>query len=353
MEVFRSSPIPYSDALQEIAKCHESGNIFPDRHDAYWEEMLLKPVTTYSSKTSLLAELLRKETYDFIHVLGMQEGAYLLRKALEEPNTTTKGAKVIYSLWGNDIYYFWHFPEHREEIIKALPLCDRLHADAERDTHLARQIGYKGEMLPVCSAITSAIGLQNDVTIYAPTIPAPSQRTKILIRGTNIVRGRGVLAIEAFQRLPASLKKKFTLSLINTSPMDMAAAYRVTDCAGITAMTGFSNFDTVLKLLSESRCTVSLNTTDGTPQFFWEAAATHCYPIFSKDTGLGVHFSKENGMPNMILIDPNDIHQITQAIELALTSDALVDTIAPLNQALLHRVQSPERMAELFRETYK
>ena len=55
----------------------------------------------------------------------------------------------------------------------------------------------------------------------------------------------------------------------------------------------------------------------------------------------------------MILIDPNDIHQITQAIELALTSDALVDTIAPLNQALLHRVQSPERMAELFRETYK
>lgn len=351
-DIFRSTPFDYTPTLRSMAVCHETGSIMPADPDFYWVQILLRPVTPYSANPALLAEILRRERYDFIHVLSLQEGAYLLRKALEEPDTTLKGAKVIYSLWGSDLYYFRRIGPHSEDIQKALKLCDRLHADNERDAQLARELGYDKQILPSISAITSADFLQSFVQQHVPPFKPASQRHRVMVRGSRAVFGRGFLAIRAYQKLPLALKKKFQLAIVMPAPIDLAAAYSLTDCAPILAA-GHLPFESMMQLLSESRALVSLNTTDGTPQLYWEAAETHCYPIFSCDTGLGPHVRQHNGAPTLALVDPNDIREIAEAMERALTNDALVDAAGPNNHAILHQVQSKEKMDHLFFETYR
>ena len=351
-DVFRSSPFAYSSDLSFMATCHDNGSPLPSPGNLYWNELFINPVTPWSASPSMLANLLRRESYDFIHVLAMQEGAYLLRKALEEPGVSVKNAKVLFSLWGNDLYYFSRIPGHNEEIRKALPLCDRLHADAERDVELARGMGYAKEILPSISAIASAEILRQIVRNNFSNRSRPTQRKRIIMRGTYPVRGRGFMGLAAYQTLPVSLKKAFQVILLVPDCIDIATAYTLTDCQPVAAMKQWQHPNVVLQIMSESRAVVSLNITDGTPQMYWEAASTGCYPIFSKDTGLASLTQKVGNGSNIALVDPNDVRSIAAALEQILTDDALVDAAAACNEAVLNQTQSRENMATLFNAMY-
>lgn len=55
----------------------------------------------------------------------------------------------IVTNWGSDIYLFGRLREHQKTIAQILDSCDYYSCECTRDIALARELGFKGNVLPV------------------------------------------------------------------------------------------------------------------------------------------------------------------------------------------------------------
>ena len=57
------------------------------------------------------------------------------------------GYPLIYSAWGNDLYYLQHKTKYLEEITNSLGRVNYMFADCDRDFKIAQGHGFRGEYL--------------------------------------------------------------------------------------------------------------------------------------------------------------------------------------------------------------
>jgi len=236
----------------------------------------------------------------------------------------------VHSSWGSDIFYFGQLPEHEGRVREVLAACDYYITDCHRDTRLARQFGFMGDVLGVFP-VAGGYDLERMRRFRQP---APvSSRKVIALKGyhddnVNGFGGRALIALQALHDCADSLAGHEVM-IYSADPSVQIAADHISRITGLrlTVLPHAPHIE-IVRLMGRSRIAIGVGVTDGTPNAMLEAMAMGAFPIQSDTISTAEWITDgENGL----LIPPEDSQAIANAIRRALSDDALVDRAAKIN----------------------
>ena len=231
----------------------------------------------------------------------------------------------IYSSWGSDLYLFGNQSEHCEHIKAVLSQCDYYIADCRRDVDLARQLGFRGQVL----GVFPGVGGFDTTTMRRWMLPGrPSERRVIALKGYQGWAGRALIGLRALQ-LCADVLRSYTVEIYLADSDVQAAASSVSQSTGIPIkIIPQSPQVEIVKLMGRARLAIGLSISDGTPNSMLEAMVMGTFPTQSDTVSTAEWITHgENGF----LVPPEDVEVVAAAIRRALTDDALVDHAAESN----------------------
>lgn len=236
-----------------------------------------------------------------------------------------KAIKWVFSAWGNDLYYLQNDEKHKKDIIKVLPHIHYMFADCERDYHVAKKFGFKGDYLG-----TYPTGGGYDLEFYKAFKKPKSDRNTILIKGYQHEFGRCNTVLEALN----SIKKE----LVEYKIVVYADNQLVKDKSKELGLDSWSNFnlkgwithDKLLELKGETLIYVGNSISDGMPNTLLEAIIMEAFPIQSNPGGATEEII-ENGVNGLIIEDAEDPKLIASILLKALKNNKLIDSAVDYN----------------------
>jgi len=283
----------------------------------------------HPSTPNELARLINRIKPDIVHSLETQKNGYFTFEALQY--LKINHPIWIHSIWGSDIYLFERLPQHRVKVQTLLKICDILHCECERDVRLARAAGFSGNFFPIVQ-MTGGFNMVKINSLY--TSIQPSRRRLILVNGYQGLIGRALFALRAIKEC-ATLLKDSTIGIYsaNEDIRNIAELQKQETGINIIAYNRLTH-DEMLTRFASARIYLSCSISDGVPNSMLEAMVMGAFPIQSYTSAADEWISHlENGM----LVDPEDVKNITEALMRALTDDKLVDEAAQYNRKLIER----------------
>lgn len=276
-----------------------------------------------ASPAERLARLVRKLQPDLVHALEMQYAGYLV---LEAKKLLGAGFPPwAMSIWGSDLALYSRTAEHRPRIQQVLAACDYFGCECERDVHLARQLGFNGQVLPRLPMF-GGLNLAAAEALRSPGVP--SARRLIALKGYQGWAGRALVALRALA-LCAGALSGYRLAIYLANPdVALAAQLLAADTGLEVQIVPPSSHAEILRLHGQARLSIGLSLTDGLPASLVEAMWMGSFPIQS-NTGCAQDWI-EDGHTGL-LVPPEDPQEVAAAIRRGVSADALVDQAAPLN----------------------
>ncbi len=273
-----------------------------------------------------LKRLIQKLKPDIIHTMEFQHAGYLTMRA--KCLIGTWFPKWIATNWGSDIYLFGRLREHIPKIKEILDNCDYYSCECCRDVVLAKDMGFKGKILPVIPN-TGGFDIEKIAAFKEPGLT--SQRRLILLKGYQHWAGRALVGLRALERCDDMLKG-YTVVVYNVFGDDVRVACELfTNSTGIPVKV-FSPFELshedMLKQHGHARISIGVSISDAISTSLLEGMVMGSFPIQSWTACANEWI--EDGKTG-ILIPPDDPDVIEKAIRRALTDDDLVDRAAEEN----------------------
>jgi glycosyltransferase involved in cell wall biosynthesis len=214
------------------------------------------------------------------------------------------------------------FENHASKIADMLSQLDVFIAEGERDRQLSKKFGFKGE-----SYIFPSVGGGFEVPLLP--LSMPSQRKKILVKGTQDMVRRGLVALRAIERC-ADVLQEYEIVLYSSNEITQNAATHIAVRTGLKFAI-LADVDQ-LRMLSENasaRINLCVNMSDGVPNAMLEAMMMGAFPIQS-DTSMAAEWI-EDSRTGMI-VPPEDPEIIERAVRRALQDDRMVDSAMEANR---------------------
>jgi len=271
-------------------------------------------------KSEKLRSLIAALKPDIIHSLETQHAGYLVNEA--KSKSTHPFPFWIHSNWGIDLHFFGRLSAHEGRIKSMLTQIDIFVTEGRRDEQLARELGYKGPMLTFASV--------GGGFILPPVAPVlPSSRKRIVVKGTQDMVRRGLVALRAIER-SADVLASYEIIVYSATETTRAAAELITKKTGlkITVLEKVTQ-EQLIQVNGTSRLSICTNTSDGVPNSLLEAMMMGAFPIQS-DTSMADEWVTAG--KTGYLVPPEDPELIEQAIREALLNDDLVDEAALINR---------------------
>lgn len=289
---------------------------------AYLGRLALKRLWPHYRKHQLY-RLITRLRPDIIHSLEIQEAGYL--------TLDIKGRCAGYwppwiaTNWGSDLYLFSRLAEHADRIKAVLAACDYYSCECLRDVRLARDLGLRGEVLPV---LPNGGGF--DLARVAQfRRPGPtSARRLILLKGYQHWAGRALVGLRAIA-LCADGLESYRVVIYSAGRDVRIAAELVARSTGIPIETiPECSHDDMLRLYGQARIYIGLSISDAISTSLLEAVVMGAFPIQSC-TACADEWIVD-GQTGFI-VPPEDPEPIAAALRRAVVDDALVDRAADLN----------------------
>ena len=302
----------------------------------------------YFKQPARLARVIRKLQPDLVHSLEMQRCSYLTLASRKQLN----GDRLppwIYSSWGSDIFFFGRRSDHEPKIREVLAACDYFIADCERDVHLAKDFGLRGEVFGVFPA-TGGFDLKR-MRKLGFGVPVSSRKV-IALKGYQDEEwgGRALNALEAL-RLSATHLRGFEAVIFSATSEVKSAAERLAKQTGIRiSILPPSPSDEIAKLMGRARIAIGIGLTDGSPISLLEAMIMGAFPI-QADTVSTTEWIRDG--ENGLLVPPEQPQTIAAAIQRALTDDQLVERAAELNSAIADQRLDQEKLRPQIIDMYR
>jgi glycosyltransferase involved in cell wall biosynthesis len=260
--------------------------------------------------------------------MEMQTESYHLLKILD-----TFGGKLpapwVITTWGSDIYHFRQFPEHLPKIQKALASCDYLLPDCARDERISRELGFKGSIPMILPAIGGYSVSEMRSHIKEHVV---SKRRLIMLKGYHGWAGRALTALEVMESC-ADILEGYEIIVYLASPPVIEKVKSIQQGGKLNIrVLPRSPYKVILESFGQARLAVGVNQTDGVPISMLEAMTMGAFPIQSDTESTTEWVTHET---NGLLVDPENISSIEQALRRALADDALVDHAAEINFQLV------------------
>ena len=285
-------------------------------------------------RAAQLRGLVKKLRPDIIHSMEIQGAGYLTlaaRRGIED-----RFPPWIVTNWGSDIYLFGRLAAHTERIKAVLSACTHYSCECQRDVDLAREYGFRGEVLPVLPN-TGGFNLAR-VAQLRGDVP-PSQRRLILLKGYQGWAGRALVALHAVELCARDLQgyevgiyegmKGPGIPGVARVDEVRIAAELVSRSTGIPIQViSHCTHEEMLAWYGKARAYVGLSISDAIPTSLLESMVTGAFPIQS-NTGAAEEWviDGESG----IIVPPEDPGAVAAAIRRAVSDDALVDRAAEIN----------------------
>ena len=285
----------------------------------------------FRNRVQQLVKVIRDIKPDVIHSMEMQAESYPLLEVLDLLGGKLPAPWVV-STWGSDIYHFRKFPEHLEKIKKVLVNCNYLLPDCARDEVLARELGYKGSV-PIILPGAGGYSVSKMRSLIKEEVI--SKRRLIMLKGYQGWAGRALNAIEALEAC-ADILKGYEIVIYLASPVliPKVTSLQKSEKLNIRILPRSGPHQVILELFSQARIALAINQTDGVPSAMLEAMTMGAFPIQSDTESTAEWLTHET---NGLLVDPENVSSIEQALRRALVDDILVDVAAEVNFQMISK----------------
>lgn len=261
---------------------------------------------------TLLRLIIGKFKPNFVHALEMQNAGYLAIQALRSGKP--RGLKLIVTNYGSDIYWFRRFSKHLAKIKELLSIADYYSCECERDVDLARELGFKGDVMPVRP---NAGGFGEDI-LGQPLKPF-SERQVIAIKGYHGWVGRAHVAIEAVE-LISKLLQGFEIVFYSCNRSTIRFAKKCASMTGLRITShpkGKLSHSQMLEMFGNAAVYVGLSESDGISTSLLEAMAMGAIPVQTSSACCDEWFDSQTGV-SIKSIDPASVARgIKKALVLA------------------------------------
>jgi glycosyltransferase involved in cell wall biosynthesis len=270
-----------------------------------------------------LRRLIKRLRPDIIHSMEIQAGGYLVSDVRKR--YSGQFPPWIVTNWGSDIYLFGRLSEHVDKIREVLARCDYYSCECQRDVHLAKQMGLKGEVLPLLPN-TGGFDLARIAQFRQPG--PTSARRLILLKGYQHWAGRALVGLRALALCADSLRGYRVGVYLANNDVKIAAEL-VSKSTGIPIeVIPFCSHDDMLRLYGQARISIGLSISDAISTSLLEAIAMGAFPIQSCTACADEWIvDGETGF----IVPPEDPEIVAAAIRRAVSDDMLVDRAAELN----------------------
>jgi glycosyltransferase involved in cell wall biosynthesis len=290
-----------------------------------------------------VARLIRRLEPDIVHSMEIQHAGYVTLAARER---IPEGFPPwVVSNWGSDTYYYAHLPEHNAQTRRVLSTCDYLFVECLRDLPLTTHLGFRGEALPV---LPSGGGFDIDAVKSAGGSGLTSSRRIVMVKGYQDELGRALVALDALERC-ADLLDGYRVVVYLAPEAVKNRVAELSESLPIEVMPQTTH-DEMLRLHSRARVSIGLSLSDGLSQSFLEAVIAGAFPIQSR-TACADEWV-EHGVSGLI-VEPDDVNQVADALRLALTDDSLVDRAAAINDDRVRRDLGRQEVAQTAISAYE
>jgi len=286
-----------------------------------------------------LARLISELQPDVIHSLGMNVMWTNVCTPMLQARQLLGGrfkAPWVYSSWGADLMHFPKgSPGRRRGVEDVLSAVDYYISECERDVGLARELGFRGELL----GYLPAFGGVDPDTFGARRQPGPvSARKTLVLKGRDQVdgdpQGRALTALRAIE-LCSDVLQEYEIVIVHAGPTvrRRAAALEASNGLKIVFPPHMAYVDW-LRVMGRSRVMMSVTVTDGLPGTLVEALALGAFPVQSDLESTREWVSHgENGF----LVCADDPGGVAECLRQALTDDELVAEAAERNDELVRK----------------
>lgn len=274
------------------------------------------------TENEALEEIINEINPDVIHSFEMQSCSYPIIKTM---NKFPK-IKWIYSCWGNDLFYYQNFINHKNKIKNVLNRIDYLHTDCLRDYEIAKTLGFKGKHFGV---IPGGTGYRvKELEVYKQ----PSEQRKIiLVKGYQNLFGRGVNVIKALEKLKAKINKYEIIvfgahTIVENYVINNNLGYKVYGRHDLTHLQ-------VMELMGKSLLYIGNNISDGMANTLLESIVMGAFPIQSNPGNVSAEII-EHGVNGFLINDPENIDSIAQLIIQAIEDKEVLINANKLNNKI-------------------
>lgn len=272
-----------------------------------------------------LAALIRHIQPDIVHSFEFQLAGYTTLRA--KRLMSDQFPLWIATNWGSDIYAYGKLPEHAGMIRELLQAADVYACECLRDVHLAKELGFNGEVMPVVPN-TGGFDLEHCVSLKSPE--PPSRRKIIAVKGYQYSFGRSLVALRALERI-APLLKDYKIVVYSAYPKDVVwmPARLMAQRTGLDIdLWEQVPHDEILRLHGRARISISLSISDAICTSMTEAMVMGSLPIQS-DSACADEWVEDGR--SALLVNADDSDAVAAALTQALADDTLVDEAARLN----------------------
>jgi hypothetical protein len=278
-------------------------------------------------RVNQLSKLIKKIKPDIVHSLEFQHAGYLTLEA--KKRLGSQFPPWIVSSWGNDLYLYHRIEEHQEQLKALLAAANYYIADCKRDIPIAKVLGFNGEVL---GAYIGGGGYRLDAIPKLETLPSPSTRKVILLKGYQHFTGRALFGLRALALCKDILKNYEIVIYFAGADVKIAAEVVAYDTGLNISFFANASHAQWIDLLSRARINIGVSISDGTPLSMLESLLVGTFPIQSYTACVDEWIS--DGKTGLI-VEPEDPHAIAEAIRRALTDDELVDNAAQINSKIV------------------
>jgi hypothetical protein len=306
--------------------------VWPTRRGAHRLEVLIDRLRPgWSGRASRLARLIGRLKPDVVHSLEMQHAGYL---TLDAKRLSPGGAfpPWVCSNWGSDIYLYGRLPGHAERIRAVLGACDYYHCECHRDVALARDYGFRGEVLGV---VPGGAGFDLEQARRLREPGPTSARRHIVLKGNQDGKGRALFGLRALE-LCADALRGYRLAIYFAEPHMAVAAELFAQDTGLPVelLRPGRPHEEILRLHGRARASIGLSISDAASTSAFEAMVMGSLPIQSNTSCLG---EWARAGETALLVHPHDPEGIAAAVRRAVTDDGLVDRAAEENARVAAR----------------
>ncbi|NJY63614.1 glycosyltransferase [Salinimicrobium sp. CDJ15-81-2] len=265
---------------------------------------LYEKIQTFVETTAAeeLERIILKINPDIIHSFEMQSCSYPILKTMQKHSEV----KLIYSCWGNDLFFYKNQRRHRSQIKNVLGRVDVLHTDCSRDHNLALGLGFTGEFSGV---IPGGGGYEISKTqeFFQPV----EARKIILVKGYQHNFGRAIKVLQAVQAIQDQLEP-FKIVVFAAHPV-VVDYIRSKNLPYKYFKRGELSQEEVLELMGKSLIYIGNSISDGIPNTLIEAFIMGAFPIQSNPGGVSEELI-ENGSNGLLIFEPEDVEHLKSLI---------------------------------------